>query len=163
MELTKKTKILLSCSPLVLLAGLCSCVGGVLEFYMFVSLLLGGVEVPGKVVGRNEYGKLEAKTYYLTVSYVPKPGLQPMRRGFQVFKARFDQAKQATDVRVLALPNNPSGHSELVGGAGSTGFDNCVGGVVHFIGGVGAMIASFFMFKELFSKDGCDIRKVWNS
>jgi hypothetical protein len=79
------------------------------------------------------------------VSYERKPGDVPTQREFDVSKAGFDKREQVPDVQVRILPSDPK-VAQLVGEE-SNGF--------FFIAlGVGVLIASVFMFRALFKKDG---------
>ena len=148
MALSTRTRTLLV-SLLFGLVGAGLCVAGVRQFLTLVHLVVRGVKVPGTVVdGRVQTGPRNATSYYLTVTYAPRPGDAPTRREFAVSKAGFDDGKQTSDVEVRLLPGDPE-VAEIVGEE-TSGFLFTAVGAVFLASGVLA-------FRTLGKRDGIQI------
>jgi hypothetical protein len=144
MALSTKIRLMIA-GPLIGLAGIGLIAKGVSDYSTSSKLKADGIEVAGKVVDmRIQTGRKNSKTYYLKVSYEPKPGESPTGREFDVSKAAYDKAEQTPDVQVRILPSDPS-VAQIVGEESNGLFFGALG--------AGLTIASVFMFRQLFKKD----------
>jgi Protein of unknown function (DUF3592) len=145
MALSTKVRFMIA-APLIGLVGLGLGLAGVNEYNTSKTLRAEGVEVPGKVVdGKMKSGRKGSKTYYLTVSYSAKAGDPPIQHEFQVSQTTYNKAEQESpEVKVRILPSDPK-VAQLVGEESS--------GMLLLAIGAGALVASLFLFLQLFKKD----------
>jgi Protein of unknown function (DUF3592) len=141
MALSNKIRLMIT-APLLGVVGLVFGSIGISDYNTASSLKGEGVEVSGKVVdGQVKTGRRNSKTYYLTVSYEPKPGDSPTQKEFKVSKSGFDKAQLTPEVQIRILPSDPK-VAQLVGEENN--------GLIFLAFSAGALIASIFMFTRIF-------------